>query len=94
MLKANLKKFLISAIVDPKDRKSLTTTIIEEGNPRQFELKAIELIEEASRIRTRIDASNRVDETLEDFYVEKMRLAATYLSLAVEKHHEDNSRKL
>jgi hypothetical protein len=88
MLRANLKTFLNSAVIDPKDKKSLMITIIEEGNTRQFELKAVELIEEAGRIRSRIVDSNRVDNPLEEFYLEKMRLAATYLSLAVEKHND------
>ena len=85
MQKATLRAFLNSAVIDPNDKKSLIKTIIEEGTPRMFELKAMELIEEASRIRARMDDSSRVGETLQDFYVEKMRLAATYLSLAVGK---------
>lgn len=86
MLKTNLRTFLNSAVVDPNDKKQpILKTIIEEGTPRQFELKAMEYIEEAGRIRLRMDDSKRVGETLLEFYLEKLRLAATYLSLAAEK---------
>jgi hypothetical protein len=86
MLKLNLRKFLNSAVIDPNDKKQpILRTIIEEGTARHFELKAMEYIEEAARIRTRMEDSKRTGETLLEFYLEKLRLAATYLSLAAEK---------
>jgi hypothetical protein len=85
LLKVNLRKFLNSAVIDPNDRKdSILYQIVEEGTPQQFEMKAMECIQEAHRIGLRLEERSN-DETLLEFYVEKMRLAATYISLAAEK---------
>ena len=84
MQKAKLRKFLNDAVIDPNDKKDrLLHAIVEEGTSHQFELKAMEYIEEAARLRQRYNAKN--DSTLLELYCEKLRLAATFVALAAEK---------
>jgi len=86
ILKSNLRKFLNSCVIDPNDKKEpLLKIILEEATVHQLELKAMEYLIEAGRIRNRIGFDKRADSTLLEFYQEKLRLSATYISLAAEK---------
>ncbi len=88
MLKQRLRNFLNSAVINPNQKKDqLLKLIVDEGSVTQYEFKVMELVQEASRLRIRIESTNNkiMRETLLELYLEKLRLAATYVSLAAEK---------
>lgn len=87
MNKLMLRNFLNKAVIDPNQKKDrLLKMIIDEGTVTQYEFKVFELIEEAKRIRGRMDSGTRATkETLLEFYLEKITLANTYLALAAVK---------
>lgn len=79
-----LKKFLDSAIIDPnKKGNMLEQTLVESGEPAYFEVRVVEYMTEAKRIRERMKtAHGKGLATLVEEYNLVLRKAATNLAVA------------
>ena len=89
-VRAEIKKFLDSAIIDPNKRgEFIHNQLVEQGDPSYYEVRVVEYAGEARRIRERIKTtSGKGRATLVELYRETMRKAATALAISVGKIDE------
>lgn len=88
--KTEMRLFLQSAVIDPnKPGNFFERQIVEQGDPGYFEIRTIERMAEALRIRERLKTSKgKGRQTLLEEYQLVMRQAATAIALAVGKVNE------
>lgn len=77
--RAEIKKFLDGAVIDPNKKGNfLERQIVENGEPSYFEMRVMEHMAEARRLRERMVN----DQTLSEEYWLIMQKAATMLAVS------------
>jgi len=92
--KTEIKKFLDSALIDPNKRDDyISRQLVENGDPSYFEMRVVEYMQEARRLRIRISASRVRPTTLLEEYEFIMRKAMTAIAIAAGKLKVENETK-
>jgi hypothetical protein len=91
--KAKLKKFLDSAVIDPNKKGNLVEQqLVENGDAPYFEIRVIEFMGEARRLRERMKhASGKGLATLVEEYNVVMRKAASNIAISTCKVEMENT---